>query len=468
MLDAAGAGSKETLLVVSSCELVRMSQALLYALCYSKGACTIAFCPDVVTKPLVLELCRLSLPSSAIHPRTCAAGRSNHDRRSGGGGADAGRVERGRISETVRECVRRVAHESGVPICLLDMPSLLLPQTACASGIGSCGGGAPTRLPVSSSAALVAPPSNQEREAEREAERLEMMRRTSAGMPTGQGCEGEAMGQGCEGETDWSDALEASADFSEAVQALKVCSDKHEAACTPAADAGVHAGGNTRTEERRGQSAYCDAVPSEAAPAWDEAVPFALTLDVDLKSIGDSEAFKRDVVQDVATAAKIDAKHVKVMAMRAGSVIVDMLIAKEAGDAQKIVQDLEEQLKSPDSLLMQGKLTSKTKKGASAAAPVALKLPPAPSSGARKSTFGLNISHAALSSVHSTPSRSSSAERGFLAPSTVVLHSSAEKERGESGRPMPADVAHTNGVSHAPVDAPRQVKIISLKKKKFV
>ena len=95
----------------------------------------------------------------------------------------------------------------------------------------------------------------------------------------------------------------------------------------------------------------------------DEAVSFTLTFDVDFKSIGDSEAFKRDVIQDVATAAKIDAKHVKVTALRAGSVIVDMLIAKEAGDVKAIVKDLEEQVKSPNSLLRQGKLTSKTKGG---------------------------------------------------------------------------------------------------------
>ncbi len=205
----------------------------------------------------------------------------------------------------------------------------------------------------------------------------------------------------------------------------------------------------------------------QADGAWLGAMPFTLTLDVDLKSVGDKEAFKRGVIGDVATAAKIDAKHVKVTALRAGSVIVDMLIAKEAGDAQKIVRDLEEQLKSPNSLLMQGKLTSKTKKGTSAAAPLALKLPPAPSSGARKSTFGLNLSHAALSSVQSTPSRSSSAERGFLAPSTVVLHSSAEKERGTTGRAMSADIAHTNSVSHAPVDTPRQVKKNFIEKNRF-
>jgi hypothetical protein len=86
-------------------------------------------------------------------------------------------------------------------------------------------------------------------------------------------------------------------------------------------------------------------------------VPFTLTLDVDLKSIGDTEAFKRHVIKDVANAAKIDAKHVKVTALRAGSVMVDMLIAKEAGDVQEIMRDLKEQLKFPNSLLMQGKVT---------------------------------------------------------------------------------------------------------------
>jgi hypothetical protein len=93
----------------------------------------------------------------------------------------------------------------------------------------------------------------------------------------------------------------------------------------------------------------------------EEAVPFKLTLDMDFNSIKDTEAFKKDVQKDVATAAKIDEKHVRVIGLRAGSV-VDMLIASEAGDAQEIVQDLEEQIKTPNSLLMQGKMTSKTKK----------------------------------------------------------------------------------------------------------
>ena len=93
-------------------------------------------------------------------------------------------------------------------------------------------------------------------------------------------------------------------------------------------------------------------------PQWDEAVPFTLTLDMDLNSMGDEEAFKRDVITDVATAANIDVKHVRVTTLRAGSVIVDMLIAKEAGDAHKIVRNLEEQRKSPTSPLLQGKVTS--------------------------------------------------------------------------------------------------------------
>jgi hypothetical protein len=91
---------------------------------------------------------------------------------------------------------------------------------------------------------------------------------------------------------------------------------------------------------------------------WDEAVPFTLTLDMDLNCIGDEEAFKRDVITDVATAANIDVKHVRVTALRAGSVIVHMLIAKEAGDPHKIVRNLEEQRKSPTSPLLQGKVTS--------------------------------------------------------------------------------------------------------------
>jgi hypothetical protein len=75
--------------------------------------------------------------------------------------------------------------------------------------------------------------------------------------------------------------------------------------------------------------------------------------------------------------------HGKVTALCAGSLTVDdeddrfiihqaeMLIAKAAGDDRKKVQDLEEQLKSPSSLLLQDKVTRQcreTKKGPAFAA----------------------------------------------------------------------------------------------------
>jgi hypothetical protein len=69
--------------------------------------------------------------------------------------------------------------------------------------------------------------------------------------------------------------------------------------------------------------------------------------------IGDKEEFKRDVIKDVATGGQIDSKHVKVTALRADSVIVDMLIAKAAaGDVYNTLQDLEKQLMLPNSLYM--------------------------------------------------------------------------------------------------------------------
>jgi hypothetical protein len=43
-------------------------------------------------------------------------------------------------------------------------------------------------------------------------------------------------------------------------------------------------------------------------------------------------------------------------------VIVDMLISETAGDVQKIIEDLVDQLKLPSAPLMQGKVTRKTKK----------------------------------------------------------------------------------------------------------
>jgi hypothetical protein len=104
------------------------------------------------------------------------------------------------------------------------------------------------------------------------------------------------------------------------------------------------------------------AAPSKQAEsiAWHAAVPFTLTLELDFNAIGDHEAFKQDVIKDVGTAANVSAKYMKIVALSAGSVIVDMLIASEAGEPTKIVQGLLEQLKTPNSLLMRGKFTSKT------------------------------------------------------------------------------------------------------------
>ena len=77
-------------------------------------------------------------------------------------------------------------------------------------------------------------------------------------------------------------------------------------------------------------------------PATTEAdAPFTLPLDMDFadfNSVGDHEAFQKEVTKDIATAANIDAK-----------------------------QNLEEHVQSPNSLLKQG--NSKTKEGSSAPAP---------------------------------------------------------------------------------------------------
>jgi hypothetical protein len=67
------------------------------------------------------------------------------------------------------------------------------------------------------------------------------------------------------------------------------------------------------------------------------AVPFPLILDREFSSILGKEVFKEDSVKDVAFAARIDAKHLRVETLPAGSVIVDIPLAKEAGDPHNIV-----------------------------------------------------------------------------------------------------------------------------------
>jgi hypothetical protein len=98
-----------------------------------------------------------------------------------------------------------------------------------------------------------------------------------------------------------------------------------------------------------------------AAPSWEDALPFTLTLNVDFATIGDHEDFKQGILADVAAAAKVDVIYFKIQMLCAGSVIVHLLIASEVGEPRKVLQDLQEQANSPDSCLMAGKLTSKTK-----------------------------------------------------------------------------------------------------------
>jgi hypothetical protein len=84
----------------------------------------------------------------------------------------------------------------------------------------------------------------------------------------------------------------------------------------------------THVKSRRESDASLEAV---------RAVPFPLILDKEFSSILGKEVFKENRVKDVASAARIDAKHLKVEALPAGSVIVDIPLAKEAGDPHNIV-----------------------------------------------------------------------------------------------------------------------------------
>ena len=76
---------------------------------------------------------------------------------------------------------------------------------------------------------------------------------------------------------------------------------------------------------------------SDASLEAVRALPFPLILDSEFSSILGKEVFKEDSVKDVASAARIDAKHLKVEALPAGSVIVDIPLSKEAGDPHNIV-----------------------------------------------------------------------------------------------------------------------------------
>jgi hypothetical protein len=138
--------------------------------------------------------------------------------------------------------------------------------------------------------------------------------------------------------------------------------------------------------------------PKTAAPSWEDAVPLTLTLNLDFGKIGDHEDFKQVVLADVAAATNVDATYLQIQGLRAGSiivdlliaphvcvcvcvcvcvfvcvcvcvciydttagsVIVDLLIAHEVGEPHKVLQTLREQANSPGSRLMTGRLTNKT------------------------------------------------------------------------------------------------------------
>jgi hypothetical protein len=92
-----------------------------------------------------------------------------------------------------------------------------------------------------------------------------------------------------------------------------------------------------------------------------EAVVIAVTLNMDLNKVGDVEAFKRDVASDVSRALELDARSVKVLRLRGGSIIVDLEITPHARcNGRDLHQALVEQAKDSRSALMSGKYTSKT------------------------------------------------------------------------------------------------------------
>jgi chromosome segregation ATPase len=92
--------------------------------------------------------------------------------------------------------------------------------------------------------------------------------------------------------------------------------------------------------------------------SWNNAKKMTMILDIDYNSIQNHEAFKEELVRNIASAAKVDHNFFKVVSMRAGSVIVDLLIAPEVGDQDKIAQDLAEQAHDPNSPLRTRTLTS--------------------------------------------------------------------------------------------------------------
>jgi hypothetical protein len=92
-----------------------------------------------------------------------------------------------------------------------------------------------------------------------------------------------------------------------------------------------------------------------------EPVVMVVTLNMDLKKVGDLQAFKRDVASDVCRALGPGVRSVKVLRLQAGSIIVDLEVTPHAQNSgQDLHQALVEQAKDARSALMTGKYTSKT------------------------------------------------------------------------------------------------------------
>jgi hypothetical protein len=94
-------------------------------------------------------------------------------------------------------------------------------------------------------------------------------------------------------------------------------------------------------------------------------VEFELRLDAALAAIPDLAAFAVEVERDVARAAGVAASRVSALAVRAGSVVVDMALLPAPADptgqeALAAVRDLEEQARDPASQLRQGLHTART------------------------------------------------------------------------------------------------------------
>ena len=100
-----------------------------------------------------------------------------------------------------------------------------------------------------------------------------------------------------------------------------------------------------------------------AAPNWEAAVSFTLTLDADFDSIENQEVYKTEFITDVAGASNTPQAFFKFAGLQAGSIINEVLVAPgnpDGANPASIIQGLIEQLNDPNSRLMQGKWTSKS------------------------------------------------------------------------------------------------------------